>query len=307
MAGTGRQGRRTERRRGRPQRWRWWRTSARERATRRCCVERLRASARRSGASTSTRSTRRSARARDRVVVAGGDGSIAPVAAARGRGRDPARRGARRAPPTTSRAGSGCPTDITRRAGSRCTAPRLRSLELGWMNDERPFVNVASAGLPAPAAEPRELLEGPARPARVRGGSRERRPDREAAHLPRGVRRARAARRRGLAGDGRRVRRLRRRRHDRGGRPGRRRARGDCDRGRAAAGPRRGRLPAPERQADRPPARSTPLRARRGPGPRRHAVQRRRRDRDGGRSPLQGGRGRSASSSADDCRGFHAG
>jgi diacylglycerol kinase family enzyme len=30
---------------------------------------------------------------------------------------------------------------------------RLRSLELGWMTDERPFVNVASAGLPAPAAE----------------------------------------------------------------------------------------------------------------------------------------------------------
>ena len=28
----------------------------------------------------------------------------------------------------------------------------MRPLELGWMNDERPFVNVASAGLPAPAA-----------------------------------------------------------------------------------------------------------------------------------------------------------
>jgi diacylglycerol kinase (ATP) len=29
----------------------------------------------------------------------------------------------------------------------------LRELELGWLNRERPFVNVASAGLPAPAAE----------------------------------------------------------------------------------------------------------------------------------------------------------
>src|SRR5918997_3689535 len=28
-----------------------------------------------------------------------------------------------------------------------------RALELGWMNDERPFVNVASAGLPGPAAK----------------------------------------------------------------------------------------------------------------------------------------------------------
>jgi len=30
---------------------------------------------------------------------------------------------------------------------------RLRELELGWLNWERPFVNVASAGLPAPAAQ----------------------------------------------------------------------------------------------------------------------------------------------------------
>jgi YegS/Rv2252/BmrU family lipid kinase len=88
----------------------------------------------------------------DRVVVAGGDGSIAPVAAAAGTADTP-----------LAVVPAGTANDFARRLGlpdSLTAACRLavrgtqvRSLELGWMNDERPFVNVASAGLPAPAAQ----------------------------------------------------------------------------------------------------------------------------------------------------------
>jgi diacylglycerol kinase family enzyme len=88
----------------------------------------------------------------ERVVVAGGDGSIAPVAAAAGAAGIP-----------LAVVPAGTANDFARRLGlpsglsSACRlAVRgtvLRPLELGWMNDERPFVNVASAGLPAPAAE----------------------------------------------------------------------------------------------------------------------------------------------------------
>ena len=88
----------------------------------------------------------------DRVVVAGGDGSIAPVAAAAG---------AAGVPLAVIPAGTA--NDFARRLGlpdSPAAACRLavrgtglRSLELGWMNERRPFVNVASAGLPAPAAD----------------------------------------------------------------------------------------------------------------------------------------------------------
>ena len=88
----------------------------------------------------------------DRVVVAGGDGSIAPVAAAAG---------AAGVPLAVIPAGTA--NDFARRlelpdglsAACRLAVcgTRLRSLELGWMNERRPFVNVASAGLPAPAAD----------------------------------------------------------------------------------------------------------------------------------------------------------
>ena len=88
----------------------------------------------------------------DRVAVAGGDGSIAPVAAAAGAAGLP-----------LAVVPVGTANDFARRMGlpdSGAAASRLavhghqlRSLELGWMNEERPFVNVASAGLPAPAAE----------------------------------------------------------------------------------------------------------------------------------------------------------
>lgn len=88
----------------------------------------------------------------DRVVVAGGDGSIAPVAAAAGAADTPlgvvpagtANDFARRL---------GLPESLTAACRLAVRGTQVRSLELGWMNDERPFVNVASAGLPAPAAE----------------------------------------------------------------------------------------------------------------------------------------------------------
>ena len=87
----------------------------------------------------------------DRVVVAGGDGSIAGVAAAAGAARIP-----------VAVVPAGTANDFARRMdlpeelGSACrlavTGTRLLDLELGWLNRERAFVNVASAGLPAPAA-----------------------------------------------------------------------------------------------------------------------------------------------------------
>jgi diacylglycerol kinase (ATP) len=88
----------------------------------------------------------------DRVVVAGGDGSIAPVAAAAGAASIP-----------VAVVPSGTANDFARRMelpdelADACRlavhGTELRELELGWLNRERPFVNVASAGLPAPAAQ----------------------------------------------------------------------------------------------------------------------------------------------------------
>ena len=88
----------------------------------------------------------------DRVVVAGGDGSVAPVAAAAGAAGLPlavlpvgtANDFARRL---------GLPDDLGAACKLAVHGQVVRPLELGWMNGERPFVNVASAGLPAPAAE----------------------------------------------------------------------------------------------------------------------------------------------------------
>ena len=88
----------------------------------------------------------------DRVVVAGGDGSIAPVAAGAGAAGIPlavipvgtANDFARR---------MGLPESLTGACRLAVHGHKLHSLELGWMNDKRPFLNVASAGLPAPAAE----------------------------------------------------------------------------------------------------------------------------------------------------------
>jgi YegS/Rv2252/BmrU family lipid kinase len=87
----------------------------------------------------------------ERIVVAGGDGSIAPVAAAAG---------AAGVPLAVVPAGTandfarrmGLPDGLTAACRLAVRGQKLRPLELGWMNDERPFVNVARAGLPAPAA-----------------------------------------------------------------------------------------------------------------------------------------------------------
>lgn len=92
----------------------------------------------------------------DRVVIAGGDGSVAPVAAAAGRAGLP-----------VAVIPVGTANDFAHRLGlplepaAACRLAALgattRLLELGWMEAPaggrgHPFVNVASAGLPAPAA-----------------------------------------------------------------------------------------------------------------------------------------------------------
>jgi diacylglycerol kinase (ATP) len=94
----------------------------------------------------------------DRLVVAGGDGSVAPAAAAAGEADMP-----------LALIPCGTANDFARRLGvplglsGACrlavSGRRLRALELGWIErlseaaaEPRPFVNVASAGLPAPAA-----------------------------------------------------------------------------------------------------------------------------------------------------------
>lgn len=86
----------------------------------------------------------------ERLVVAGGDGSVGPAAAAAagagvplavvpaGTANDFARR-------------LGLPQDMEQAARLAARGERTRALELGRM-DGRPFVNVASLGLPAPAA-----------------------------------------------------------------------------------------------------------------------------------------------------------
>src|SRR5215207_3261815 len=87
----------------------------------------------------------------ERVVVAGGDGSIAPVAAAAG---------AAGIPVAVVPAGTAndfarrmeLPDELSAACELAARGTRLRELELGWLNREHPFVNVASAGLPAPAA-----------------------------------------------------------------------------------------------------------------------------------------------------------
>jgi diacylglycerol kinase (ATP) len=95
----------------------------------------------------------------DRIVVAGGDGSIAPAAAAVaaagrplalvpvGTANDFARR-------------MGIPHDLPAACRLAVRGTRLHEIELGWM-DERPFVNVASAGLPGPAARAAQAWKKP--------------------------------------------------------------------------------------------------------------------------------------------------
>jgi YegS/Rv2252/BmrU family lipid kinase len=87
----------------------------------------------------------------DRLVIAGGDGSIAGAAAAAGAAGIPLAV----VPAGTANdfaARLGLPSDLSAACELAVRGTRVRELELGWINQERPFVNVASAGLPAPAA-----------------------------------------------------------------------------------------------------------------------------------------------------------
>ena len=98
----------------------------------------------------------------DRMALAGGDGSIAPAAAAAGRADIPlavipagtANDFARR---------MGLPEDLAEATRLAAHGTRLRDMELGWM-EERPFVNVASAGLPGPAARSAQAWKKPLGP-----------------------------------------------------------------------------------------------------------------------------------------------
>lgn len=86
----------------------------------------------------------------DRIVVAGGDGSIAPAAAAAGRAGVPL------AVIATGTANDfagalDLPQDLDAAVRLAVAGERLRDLDLAWLG-ERPFVNVASAGLAPKAA-----------------------------------------------------------------------------------------------------------------------------------------------------------
>src|SRR5688572_21759937 len=105
----------------------------------------------------------------DRLAVAGGDGSIAPAAAAAGAAGIP-----------LAVIPAGTANDFARRMGlpsepaAACRlavrGERLRDMELGWM-DERPFVNVASVGLPGPAARRAKRWKKPLGPLAYAAGA----------------------------------------------------------------------------------------------------------------------------------------
>jgi diacylglycerol kinase family enzyme len=99
----------------------------------------------------------------DRIVVSGGDGTIAPVAE---------RAGALGVPLAVIPAGTandfaranGIPADVEAAARLAVRGTALRSLELGRLSTGRPFVNVASAGLSSLAgrrAQPLKSRFGP--------------------------------------------------------------------------------------------------------------------------------------------------
>lgn len=93
-----------------------------------------------------------------RIVVAGGDGSIAPAAAAAAAAGLPL---AVVAAGTANdfAAAAGLPTELEAAAELALRCERLRRVDLAWLG-ERPFVNVASAGLAPQAARRAEGLKG---------------------------------------------------------------------------------------------------------------------------------------------------
>jgi diacylglycerol kinase family enzyme len=99
----------------------------------------------------------------DRIAVAGGDGTIGPAAAVAGRIGVPL--GVLPAGTANDYArANGLPEDIDAAVALVATGQALRELELGRLADERPFVNVASAGLASAAArraQPLKRVLGP--------------------------------------------------------------------------------------------------------------------------------------------------
>jgi diacylglycerol kinase family enzyme len=87
----------------------------------------------------------------DRIAVAGGDGTIGPVAEAAGRAGIPLAVIPTGTANDFTRA-HGLPGDALEGARLAVTATRTQRLELGRLADGRPFVNVASAGLASVAA-----------------------------------------------------------------------------------------------------------------------------------------------------------
>jgi diacylglycerol kinase family enzyme len=95
----------------------------------------------------------------DRIAVAGGDGSIAPAAVAAG---------SAGVPLAVIPAGTAndfahrmeLPLDVDEACRLAVHGTQADAIELGWM-DDRPFVNVASAGLPGPAARTAKAWKRP--------------------------------------------------------------------------------------------------------------------------------------------------
>jgi diacylglycerol kinase (ATP) len=94
----------------------------------------------------------------DRIAVAGGDGSIGPVAELAGRLGVPLAVIAAGTANDFARA-HGLPTDREEAARLATTGTATEALELGRLADGRPFVNVASAGLASVAARSAQPLK----------------------------------------------------------------------------------------------------------------------------------------------------
>jgi diacylglycerol kinase family enzyme len=94
----------------------------------------------------------------DRIAVAGGDGSLAPVAEIAGRLGVPLAVIAAGTANDFARA-NGLPLDPGRAARLAAHGERTRALELGRLADGAPFVNVASAGLATVAARRAQPLK----------------------------------------------------------------------------------------------------------------------------------------------------
>jgi diacylglycerol kinase family enzyme len=94
----------------------------------------------------------------DRMAVAGGDGTIGPVAAVAGRLGVPLAVIATGTANDFARA-HGLPDDPVEAARLAATGERVEPQELGFLADGRPFVNVASAGLASHAARRADALK----------------------------------------------------------------------------------------------------------------------------------------------------